>query len=187
MNSIKIDDNFLEILKNLRHERITQDNWGTRNPIYLVQKRCEQIVNGEFSNVEVKRLYIENYVDEYLPTFKDIKEGYLRDTGLPKDLIELIEKQNSIEEMYDAIDDYNYKENTESQIFFVHDIIYFDYRWETIAYFLSLKEAKEYQQYQKHNLGVSRVYADYPGYSNRGLLAKFLDILDNEKINIIEE
>lgn len=61
------------------------------------------------------------------------------------------------------------------------------YNWKTIAYFLSLKEAKEYQQYQKHNLGVSRIYADYVGYSNRGLLAKLLDILDNEKIKIIEE
>lgn len=187
MKSIKIDDNFLKILKDLRQERITQDNWGTRNPIYLVQKRYEEVVDEEFHEVDVRRLYIFGYTEDYYPTLEDIKEGYFREFDLPEKLLKKIEKQNSLDGVYDELHKFNNEDNKELSKPLSFEIMNLAYNWKTIAYFLSLKEAKEYQQYQKHNLGVSRIYADYVGYSNRGLLAKLLDILDNEKIKIIEE
>lgn len=187
MKTIKIDDNFLKILKDLRQERITQDNWGTRNPIYLVQKRYEEVVDEEFREVDVRRLYIFGYTEDYYPTLEDIKEGYFREFDLPEELIDDLEKQNSLDKIYDKLHEFNCNKNSDFNKTLSFEIINLAYNWKTIAYFLSLKEAKEYQQYQKHNLGVSRIYADYVGYSNRGLLAKLLDVLDNKDINIIEE
>lgn len=52
--------------------------------------------------------------------------------------------------------------------------------WETVAYFLTERDAKNYQNYQGHNLGMSRLYIISPGYDNRGILAQLLEILDTE-------
>lgn len=54
------------------------------------------------------------------------------------------------------------------------------YAWETVAYFLTEEDAKEYQKYQAHNLGITRLYVISPGYDNRGILAELLEALDEE-------
>lgn len=45
---------------------------------------------------------------------------------------------------------------------------YFNYDYNTVAYFLTRKEAENYIKHQKHNLHKPRVYTDYSGYSNYG-------------------
>ena len=52
--------------------------------------------------------------------------------------------------------------------------------WETVAYFLTEKDAENYQKYQAHNLGINRIFIISPGYDNRGSLAQLLEILDTE-------
>lgn len=45
---------------------------------------------------------------------------------------------------------------------------YINYGYNTVAYFLTRKEAENYIKHQKHNLYKPRVYTDYSGYSNYG-------------------
>lgn len=185
MRTIKINDDLYTLLHQLIEERRSQDTYGTANPIYLVQTRTERIINSEYDNVDVERLYLEGYTDEgYLPTFQDIKNGYFRESGLPIEVIEDLESENNfgMSDIISILDFWKYNDTIYSR----YSILSYEYEWKTVAYFFSLREAERYQSYQSHNLGVSRVYADYVGYRNSGLFANMLRLLDSEK-DLLEE
>lgn len=185
MRTIKINEELYELLYQLIKERRNQNTYGTETPIYLVQTRVERIVDPEYDEVDVERLYLEGYTDEgYLPTFQDIKEGYFRESGLPIEVIEDLESENNfgMSDIISILDFWRYNDTIHSR----YNILSYEYEWKTVAYFLSLREAERYQRYQSHNLGVSRVYADYVGYRNSGLFADMLRLLDSE-IELIEE
>lgn len=46
-----------------------------------------------------------------------------------------------------------------------------------VAMFFTRKAAKEYMQYQKHNLSDPYIYEEYPGYHNRQM-DKFFELLE---------
>lgn len=174
---MNISKKAIEILKQIAEQRITQDNLATRNPLYIVQTRRERIVDPTYSSVDIERIKIEPITaGEYiLPSLEDIKEGYLRESDLPCSLVFKIEKSETLEEVQELLETYF----TDGEDI---EIIQCEYYWENIAYFLVLEEAKRYQEYQKHNLGVNRIYAECIGYSNYGLFAQFLDMLDKGEV-----
>ena len=49
--------------------------------------------------------------------------------------------------------------------------------YKNVAYFFTLKNAKEYIKYQGHNLYKPRTYSYSPGYDNRGEYDHFYDLL----------
>lgn len=184
MKEIKINEKLLDILLELKQDRISQDKFGTNNPLYIVQSRTEERTSEYADDVKLERLYIPTISeeDDFYPSIEDIRAGVLRDTNLPCNLVMNLEKKENLQEVAEEFHEY-YQFDDE---LYETKIIYMTEQWNNKAYFLSLKKAKEYQQYQKHNLGISRIYADYVGYNNRGLLAQLLNILDNEKIEIVE-
>lgn len=176
---MKIKEEVVALLKEIQQQRKTQENFATRNPIYLVQKRRERIVDPEYDTVEIQRLYIpEISCEGFCPTFEDVKDGELRQTPLPCEFVMELEECENIEEMFEMFSKYF----SEDDLYYNTRLTNAEYYWETMAYFLILKDAQEYQQYQKHNLGVSRIYADYVGYGNAGAFAKLIDIFDEEGI-----
>lgn len=181
---MKINEKIIEILAKISEKRKTQDTYGTRNPIYLVQRRKTRTVDPEYDTVEEKRLYIpEISVEGFCPTFEDVKDGILRETPLPCDFVMELEDCGSIEEMRSTFKSYFSEEDD----YYYAELLKIGYYWETVAYFLTLEDAKQYQHYQAHNLGVNRVYVDYAGYDNRGLFAQLLEVLDSEDLCIKED
>lgn len=177
---MNISKKAIELLKEIAAQRITQDNFATRNPIYLVQRRKERIVDPDYDSVDVKRLFIPGISDneEISPTFEDVKNKKLRQTNLPYKFVIDLEKCENIEEMLEMFELYF----SIGESYYNTKITNAEYYWETVAYFLILEDAKEYQQYQKHNLGVSRIYADYIGYGNVGTFAKLIDLFDTGEV-----
>ena len=85
---MKISKKAIELLKEIQEHRKIQDNYGTRNPIYLVQRRIERAVDPECDNVDIQRLYIPEISFEGIcPTFEDVKDGELRKTELPSEFV----------------------------------------------------------------------------------------------------
>lgn len=169
----------IDLVKKISDERKKDKKYYGNGNIYLVQVRDERVVNPEYTYVDVERLYL-NGVDiegEY-PTLDDIKNGYLRDAleEYEDGFISQIENCATLEEVAELLNDGSY---------YSVEIIYLQYYWETVAYFATEKDAKEYQSYQAHNLGVNRIYNSSQGYANRGLLAQLLQLLDEEEF--IEE
>lgn len=181
---MKINEKIIEILAKISEKRKTQDTYGTRNPIYLVQRRKTRTVDPEYDTVEEKRLYIpEISVEGFCPTFEDVKDGILRETPLPCDFVMELEDCGSIEEMRSTFKSYFSEEDD----YYYAELLKVGYYWETVAYFLTLEDARQYQHYQAHNLGVNRVYVDYAGYDNRGLFAQLLEVLDSEDLCIEDD
>ena len=112
-----------------------------------------------------------------------MKDGILRETPLPCDFVMELEDCGSIEEMRSTFKSYFSEEDD----YYYAELLKIGYYWETVAYFLTLEDAKQYQHYQAHNLGVNRVYVDYAGYDNRGLFAQLLEVLDSEDLCIKED
>lgn len=50
-------------------------------------------------------------------------------------------------------------------------------KWRTVSYHFTLQSAKDYIQYQRHNLTQPRTYTVAPGYSNNGDYEPFFDFL----------
>lgn len=176
---MEISKKAIELLKEIQEHRKVQDNYGTRNPIYLVQRRIERAVDPEYDSVDIQRLYIPEISFEGIcPTFEDVKDGELRKTELPSEFVTALEDCGSIEEMLETFKWYFSPDNCNYDT----KIINAGYYWQTMAYFLVLKDAQEYQQYQKHNLGVSRIYADYIGYGNVGTFAQLIDLFDEGEV-----
>lgn len=188
--NVKIDEEILEILKvwnKQRKEELNTKNFGTREPIYKVQRREYLPSHKEFGHDKVE-LCLEFGGD--FNSFKDldeVKEYYHEDYFSSKEdyehFMKLVESSNTIYRLHELIylldDDAEIMPN-QCYLFYSQEV------WKDQAYFLTYKEAEDYKIYQSHNLGVCRIYVDYPGYANRSTLNKFLEILDHKDIFEVE-
>lgn len=169
----KYNQKIIDLIQELSKKRKEQDRYGTTGAIFLVQKRIEKVTDKNYSPVDLERLYLKELADDvFYPTINDIKEGALRDTELPCDLVMKLEKCSCLKEVVNIFE--NYSDDYEAEI------IGIEYIWETIAYFFTEEDALNYQKYQAHNLGVNRLFIASTGYDNRGILDKLLYILDTE-------
>ena len=149
-----------DLFMQLIHERKTQDTRGTRNPLYIVKdKRTDYtIYDGTdgviFADGELLQLENISEVEEYIGC-KILDKVNIND---PEDLLNLLKKH----------DDYT-----------AYSILTKAYKYIDVAFFLTLKEAKNYMAYQSHNLYDPYVFVTSPGYGNMGLLEDLLQILPN--------
>lgn len=177
------DENTLQFLKMFaeNHYSGADDNVCTHQPIHLVQSReymyvpydCE--LAYDYDGWEI--CFMSEYGEECYDNEVDfIKENFYLDE------LEIEETDlKSYDELYidSSLSICDYED------YFLHyGISKEEYRilckkgyWETKAYFLIRKEAERYQEYQKHNLGKSRIYTDSCGYANKGEWHKFYDLL----------
>ena len=183
---VKINEEILEILKmwnKQRKEEINTKNWGTREPIFKVQTR-EYLPSHEEFGYDKVELCLEFGGD--FNSFKDldeVKEYYHEDYFSSENeynkFIELVQESTNIHSLLNKIDNLFDEDKIKPNQYY---LFYSQEVWKDQAYFLTYKEAEDYKIYQSHNLGVCRIYVDYPGYANRSTLNKFLEILDNKDI-----
>lgn len=180
---IKINKEIYEILKLWNKERKEDlknlNNQCTRNPIYKVQKNTWTTATSEDFEKEEIMVDCETFL-----TLEQVKEGELDrhiEYNSPCSDKEVMEIIKNIKECYSLEDVLDILEENEIPLY-QDEIVYSKEDWEDQAYFLTHREAKEYMQYQKHNLRQCRIYVDAPGYDNRGTLDKFLQIIDFEDI-----
>lgn len=186
---IKLNEEIYEILKLWNKERKEDlkkhKNQCTRNPIYKVQKNtwtlgsAEDFVKEEImvdsetflSLEQVKKGELDSYIDYHFSDEDDEEKV--------EKIKENIKKCSSLDEIIEKLED--------NEIYIYQDeIVYSKEEWEDKAYFLTHREAKDYMQYQKHNLGQCRIYVDAPGYGNRGTFDTFLQLLDHKDIFEVE-
>ena len=165
-----MDKKLEDLLKKLKHERVTQKTYCTDTPIYLVQTGYDIIINEDFETPMYYKLCTEELASEgYYPTLNDILyNNALDELDLDEDIINKIKEQCDIHDIVDILNDNNVQA----------ELIPYCKDWKTVAYFLTLKDAEDYMRYQSHNLGECRLYVDTVGYDNRGLLAQILRIMD---------
>lgn len=177
---VNLDDRIIEILKEWNKIRKTQDNFATNMPVYIVQSREERVIDESYDSMDIQRLDIPEISseDNFYPTIEDIKNGALRDTELPCNLVMELEQKENLEQVVEEIQNYFNPDDK----YYDSSYMNLQYYWENQAYFLVLEEAERYQEYQRHNLGVSRIYADYVGYGNKGTLSEFLRLIDDKNI-----
>lgn len=189
----KLDERILEILKlwnKERKEEIAQHkNCGTIYPIYKVQSKTYIPAHEDFGYDKVELVITIGGDYSVFTNLEEITEHYTEDyfenTKQYDYFINMINNCNSIFEVPEKFQEL--KEDCESyeECQFKYDDIYLYYSktiWIDKGFFFTRKEAEEYMQYQKHNLGICRIYVEYPGYSNKSTLNKFLEILDNNDI-----
>lgn len=159
------------------HRSGSEDNCCTNRPVFLVQVKEYDYVpyNDELFdlNDEWEVCYIDYDYDNciYTSEIEAIKEHYeLIGEECSRDII-------SYKEYEEKRLGYSYKDYFKYYNIEDIDVFHRKYIWVTKAYFLIREEAVRYQEYQKHNLGISRVYADSYGYSNYGEWQEFYDLL----------
>lgn len=193
---VKINKEIYQILKvwnKQRKEELNTKNFGTREPIYKVQSKTyvpsddrfgydkvELVINigGDYESFENLEKIKEHYTEEYFENTKKYN-----------DFIEMIDNCYDIFEVPEKFEELKLDYGSYEECEFKYDDIFLFYSnivWIDKAFFLTYKEAEEYMQYQKHNLGYCRIYVDYPGYANKSTLNKFLEILDNKDIFEVE-
>ncbi len=154
------------------------DNLGTFKPIHLVQTRDERFIfdDGECG-------------DE--TAWFDCREG--NDYRTPEDLLiaygitDFIPYENALydevnEEIISNEDDY-------FRAYGINSIkkVSVEYNWRTVSYHFTLQSAKDYIQYQSHNLKRPRTYTVAPGYANKGDYEPFFDFLMAAGTSLLEQ
>ena len=184
--NVKIDEEILEILKMWNKDRkneIKDKNLGTREPVYKVQTRDYAITHKDYSPDKTEICFDFGEDFNCFENLEEIKEYYHEDYFSSEEeyneFMELVEESNGIYDLCDKMQDLD--EDSKIKCDQVY-LFYSQEVWKDQAYFLTYKEAEDYKIYQSHNLGVCRIYVDYPGYANRSTLNKFLEILDHKDI-----
>lgn len=177
---LSLNKNMVEILSELNKKRKEKDEYATEHPIYIVQTRKERKSDDINNKDNIEKIFIPISSEEegITATMTEIKNGELRRTSLPCELVMELEEKKDIKEVLTEIKDYFVEED----ISYNSKIINIEYYWENIAYFLLEEEAKKYQESQKHNLGINRIFITHVGYSNESSLFKILEILDDKNV-----
>lgn len=201
--NIEISEEQKEWLIKLQKEYFTQDNRGTRTPIYEVQTKTkmtcdEQCDSSGFWLIDdngEEIISINNNQEDYAARTEELEEAIFSSYGLDKG--DETEKCKYVQKNIDS-----YWEENSVDIFYADELVKFlesvgkfkdirvcnfQYLWETRAICFTEQEAKNYQKNQSHNLGISRTYATSPGYANYGHFPKLHDFVRDMRLLNDEE
>lgn len=176
--TIDINDEQVRFLKQFAEKQAegSRDNVCTRKPLHLVQTERIEYVHDGGDNGDYN-VFI-NADDVELPIFENERDLVLKygEYDDPDDVMdfETAYACDSVNDM--IITDYNdYFEayGITSPIERLSAVR----RYETVAYFFILENAKAYMSYQSHHLKNPRTYTVTCGYSNKGEYESFFDLL----------
>lgn len=163
-----MNENQIKKFKEMCRQFVEQDNYSTRDPIYLVQTRCYEYTD-EDHNSDGFWIIDSKYGEaigafEFKYTISEILNEIDKYTNLIMDDYSDI---TNIDDLIDRLDYYGYK----------FEISYFRYAYRTIFYSLFEKDAQDYMIYQSHNLDHPRIYVDYIGYGSKGLMNELYKLM----------
>lgn len=195
--TIKVTEKQEEFLKLFAKKQSSgmDDNRGTYKPIHIVQ-------NLTWNSTPYSE-ELENYYDRYnlhFSTDDDYDEWFRSEVDVVKNYYRSRNKEcpveiKSFEEaQYEKIEDIDNNLvgiSTYDDYFEAYNVpAYFSWRekrYENVAYFFILEEAKKYMEYQAHNLNEPRVYTAGSGYGNVGEYEHFYSLLQSMGSQLIKE
>lgn len=179
--NIELTDREIELLK--QYNEVYEEERKidcTADPIVLVQDRIKIYTKSDYGYDGTEYGLIVNGFnvteDSLIESTKELEDKIreeleYEDKGKVDEIID--DMKDEILGFY-ASDEFIYDENGIKVEVTCH---YFNYEWETKAYFFTRKEAERYVEYQGHNLSYPRVFTDYAGYSNDGDFPVFQKLL----------
>jgi len=178
---------FLQTLAE-KHMPGMPDNRHTADPIHVVEKKKYEYVPyfdgssdwyGEYPLVMTADDDYEIWYEDETELVKDYMDNNIMDEAIQFPIMsyenleyQTITRTDGIEIYIDSWEDY-----FEAYGITLKAIAWKKAYWEPAAHFFIYEEAERYRSYQKHNLGISRVYTHSMGYSNNGDLPVFRDLL----------
>jgi hypothetical protein len=163
----------------------SKDNVCTNKPIHAVQTQRSRVAAEGYN--EDKIVYVVNDWD-YMEFDTDklhelVKEYYENDYDECNIEILTFDEACNDEDFIDINGEYCYVGDEEDYLnaYGIPDDLWvrqaIEYFYEDVAYFYTLQSAKEYLQYQSHNLNNPRTYTKSGGYDNRGEYEHFWNLL----------
>jgi len=175
---IEITNEQYKLLKFLQNERLTQDNDCIDEPIWSVQNEIHKLVNENYQdgdNIEISyeedKLIIKDYCRKKFHEIKKEVEDWSND-------LELLDFSKEIDYLaWEDISCYLEMRDWLEKNDGIYCALTEENDFEDIAYFLTKKEAKDYIEYQGHNLKKPRTYAYGLGYGNKSNFKSLLKFL----------
>lgn len=179
--------NFIKKLA-AKHMPGMPDNHCTADPIHVVEKKRYDYIPWFEGSQDYYGDYplVMTIDDEYKMWFEDEQEmvaDYMANNHMDDDIkfpimsFEQLDGQTVFLSDGEEIDVYSLEDYFRVYGIELKAMSWKKEYWEPVAYFFIREEAERYREYQKHNLGVSRVYTHNMGYSNHGDLPVFRDML----------
>lgn len=176
--NIELTDEQVSYLKQFAANQYegAEDNVCTPKPLHLVQTQIEEYIHDGGGNGEYD-VYINT--DDYSERFENERDLVLKygKYDNPDDVVDYetayYEKDSINDRTIYDIDDYFKAYGIDSAI----ECCSVVRRYETVAYFFILENAKKYIKAQSHNLNNPRTFTVYRGYSNESEYEPFFDLL----------
>jgi hypothetical protein len=166
----KMQEHYLKLFAKNQYEG-AKDNLCTYKPIHAVQTQRSRVAAEGYDYDKIVYVVPDWEHEEYqINTLHEFIEQYY----------EYQEKECPVQIInYD--DAYKLCEikGVDGEIYAILDVEEqrVEYFYEDVSYFYTLQSAKEYLQYQGHNLTNPRTYTKSGGYDNRGEYEHFWDLL----------
>lgn len=186
--TFEFTDKQIELLKefNSKHYSGAPDNRSTGDAIHVVQRLRKNWIPysddiSDYMDADSIVYSVDEYSDEWYESPEALVWDYYGGIGesCPIEIRPFSEVNYTTIEDANGDDVYIHDELTYIKAHGI-DTVYEAYEmteWVDEAFFFILDEARKYQNYQYHNLGVSRVFTYSMGYDNRGDLPVFRDML----------
>lgn len=183
MKTINVNDEQYQVLKELSYLMKTQDNRATSYPVFSVQTQRSRAAADDYENVDGYQLIWEgetatDVCDDIDKLKKEIRKHFIErgdrvNWNDDLDCIYSFKEADSIHYLQEWLNELSKRKYNNTSMYIFSLVHYY----EDVAFFLTDKDAKEYMEYQSHNLTNPRTYAHSCGYSNKGLLPKLMDML----------
>ena len=162
-----------------------KDNLSTKKPIHAVQTQRERVADDEFDHDKIVFVVPDwEYIDFEKDTLHElVKEYYDHEhEDCPIPIVTYSEAYNTTD--FEDINNnkiYVHDEESYLDAYSIPSDLWerraVEYYYEDVAYFYTLQSARNYMNYQAHNLNNPRTYTKSGGYSNFGEYEHFWDLL----------
>ena len=186
-------EHFLKLFAKNQYEG-AKDNVCTNKPIHAVQTQRSICVDDDFDYDEIVYVVSDwEYMEFKTDTLHELVKKYYEDNHdeCNIEIITYYEAWND-EDFIDINGEYCPIGDEEDYLnaYGIPDELWdrraVKYYHEDVAYFYTLQSAKEYMEYQSHNLTNPRTYTKSGGYSNFGEYEHFWDLLMALGVNLNE-
>ena len=170
MKNLKVTDEQYEMLKNICHERKTQNNRSTADPLWIVETQDSRASADGFDDIDFYTYVFEHESYISFTELEDFKSEVIEYYKEHEDEEAISEIVDNLESCYDIDDVSDMLEDRHEGSYLFVGVYYY----RPVAYFLTDIESKDYLKYQSHNLNNPRTYVVHSGYSNCGYMPKLL-------------
>lgn len=175
-------ENFLKEFAEKQYDG-AKDNVFTETPIHTVQSKVERYIPYHedlmdyFGGEKIKYSACDSY-EIWFESLEDLIMDFFEDEPpIPYVSYEAVEHGTMIDVMGQEQEICSEKDYLAAYGITMTGKTWIIDEWKDVAWFFIRDEAKRYIEYQRHNLHAPRVYTHSLGYSNRGDMPEFREML----------